>query len=342
MMSKGEDAIEKVLNNLNIQFKSEVTLAGLTNEIGTSLPVDFVIKANKKLAMIEYNGCQHYKQIMDQIELFNGRVRNDIARVEYAAATGMPLLVIHHKDLSKIETIVKAFINEVKSNCKKKRQYTENSIGYFTRETSTVLPKVEDVFVSTAKQHEPVDALNTEAPFPVTVNAEFGFVQVGSGEAGAIIWTNEQMNNFTTDLKREKAQIEAIKLKNKELITKLAMSTNQLLNFRNENTKLQIQVDEIEEEKEKLQAEIAELKQHPEEKESSEQAVVLGKGKIITQRIPFPSEVRKSNNRTFTETFKIYVRDMQIEYELTLDEMKEYLAYFNVTISDATLRKIIV
>ena len=340
-MSKGEDAIEKILNNLKIQFKREVTLAGLTNEIGTSLPVDFVVNVDKKLAMIEYNGQQHYKPIMDQIETFNGCVRNDIARVDYATTTGMPLLVIHYKDLSKIETIIKMFINEVKSNCKKKRQYTASSIGYFTH-ASIERPKTEDIFVSTIAQHEPVNPVDAQTPFPITANAEFGFVQVGSGEAGAIIWTNEQMNKFTTDLKREKAQIEAIKLKNKELITKLAMSTNQLLNLKTENTKLQIQVDEIEEEKGKLQVEISELKQHLKDKESGEQAVVLGKGKIITQRIPFPSEVRKSNNRTFTETFKIYVRDMQIEYELTLDEMKEYLAYFDVSISDATLRKIIV
>jgi len=340
-MSKGEQAVEQVLTDLNIEFKREVMLSGLTNEIGTHLPVDFVIKVGKKLAIIEYNGDQHYRQIMDQVETFNCRVRNDATRVNYAAATGVPLLVIHYKDLSKIENIIKIFVGEVKSNCKKKRQYSSHSFGYFQRELSPIAPKIKDVFVPTHALNEPVATVDLKTPFPLTHNTEFGFVQVGSNESGAIIWTIEQLNQFTADLKREKAQIEMIKSENKQLIAKLSMSTNQLLELSKENTHLKIQVGELEEENEKLQAEVSELKQQLEQNENKVEAVVVGEGKVINQVAPFPSVVRKSN-RTFTEEFKVYIGQVQGEYQFSPDELREYLAHFDVEVSDVTLRKMVI
>ena len=340
-MSKGEQAVEQILIDLKIDFKREVMLAGLTNEIGTHLPVDFVIKVDNKLAMIEYNGDHHYKQIMGQVETFNCRVRNDATRVNYAATTGVPLLVIHHKDLSKIQGIIKVFTNEIKSNCKKKRQYTQNSFGYFERKLSPSAPQVKDIFVPTNALCEPVAKVNLTAPFPLIHNTEFGFVQVGSSESGAIIWTIQQMNQFTADLKRERAQIEMIKSENKKLIAKISMSTKQLLDFSNQNTLLKIQVDQLEEEIEKLQTEVSKMKERLEQTEDKGCAVVVGDGKVINQIAPFPSEVRKSN-RTFTEEFKTYIEQIQSEYHFTLDEMREYLAHFEVIVSDVTLRKMMV
>lgn len=339
-MSKGEQAVVQVLNNLKIEFKREVMLAGLTNEIGTGLPVDFVIKVDQKLAMIEYNGVQHYKQVFDQIEAFNCRVRNDSARVAYAATTGIPLLVIHHKDSAKIELILKTFVNEIKCNCKKKRQYTGHSFGYFEREQSATAPQIQDVFMSTNALHEPVATLDVKAPFPLTHNTEFGFVQVGSHESGVIIWTIEQMNQFTADLKRDQTQIEAIKMKNKALIAKLAMSTDQLLGLTTQSTQLQIQVDALAAENEKLQAEVIELKERLKQSEHQESAVVLETGKIINQDKPFPLVVRKPN-KTFTDEFKRYMSHVQAKYQLTLDETRAYLAHFDVTVSDVTLRKMV-
>ena len=340
-MSKGEQAVDQVLTELNIECKQEVLLTGLTNETGTHLPVDFVIKVGKKLAMIEYNGEQHYRQIMGQVETFNSRVRNDATRIHYAATTGIPLLVIHHKDKAKVNKIIRTFVGEVKTGCKKKRQYTPQSFGYFERELSPVAPKVEDIFVSTNALKEPVATVDVKTPFSLTHNNEFGFVQVGSSESGAIIWTNEQMNQFTADLKREKAQIEIIKNENKQLLAKVSMTTNQLLNLSKQNTHLQIQVGELEGKQEKLQAEISELKKQLEESETQEEAVVVGEGKVINQDIPFPSAVRKSN-RTFTEEFKTYIGQMQTEYQFTPDEMREYLAHFDIAVSEVTLKKMVV
>jgi len=341
-MSKGEHAVEQVLTELNIEFKREVMLSGLTNEIGTHLPVDFVIKISNKLAMIEYNGDHHYRQIMGQVENFNCRVRNDATRINYAASTGIPLLVIHCKDLSKIPRIIKSFTNEIKGNCKKKRQYTPNSFGYFERELSSTAPKVTDVFVKADALNEPAATVDLKTPFPLTHNTEFGFVQVGSNDSGAIIWTIQQMNQFTADLKREKAQAEMIKNENKQLIAKVSLSTNQLLDLSNQNTHLKIQVGELEEENEKLQAENSELKERLEQIESKGEAVVVvGEGKVINHTPPFPSVVRKSN-RTFTEEFKMYIGKVQSEYQFTMDEMREYLAHFDIEVSDVTLRKMII
>ena len=340
-MSKGEHTVERVLTDLNIEFKREVMLSGLTNEIGTHLPVDFVVKVDNKLAMIEYNGDHHYRQIMDQVETFNCRVRNDATRINYAATTGIPLLVIHHKDLSKIQGIIKAFTNEIKSNCKKKRQYTGQSFGYFERKLSSSAPKVTDIFASTNALNEPVATMDLKTPFPLTHNTEFGFVQVGNNESGAIIWTIQQMNQFTSDLKRDKTQIETIKSENKKLITKISMSTNQLLDLSNENTQLKIKVGELEEEIEKLQVEISQMKEQLEQKENQGEAVVIGTGKVINQITPFPSVVRKPN-RTFTEEFKTYIGQVQSEYQFTLDEMRDYLAHFKIEVSDVTLKKITV
>jgi len=340
-MSKGEQEVGKVLTDLNIEFKQEVMLSGLTNEIGTHLPVDFAIKVGKRLAIIEYNGDHHYRQIMDQVETFNCRVRNDATRVTYAATTGIPLLVIHHKDLPKIEKIMRMFVGDVKSGCKKKRHYSQNTFGYFERELSPVAPKVKDIFVPTDALNEPVATVDLKTPFPLTHNSEFGFVQVGSGESGAIIWTNQQMNQFTANLKREKAQVEMIKSENKKLIAKISLTTNQLLKLSNQKTRLQIQVDELEEEKEKLQAEVSELNERLEKDENNGETVVIGEGKIIKQITPFPSAVRKPN-RTFTEEFKTYIEMVQSENQFTPAEMREYLAHFDVTVSDVTLGKMVV
>jgi len=339
-MSKGEQAVMQILTDAKIEFRQEVTLLGLTNEVGTELPVDFVIKVGKKLAIIEYNGQQHYQQIMGQIEAFNCRVRNDTTRITYATKMGIPLLIIHYKDLPKVAPLIKLFVGDVKSNCKKKRQYSPLTFGYFEKNQPTNAPKTTDVFALTTALHEPVVAADVKTPYQLTQNAEFGFVQVGSSKSGAIIWTIEQMNHFTTNLKQEKSQMAAIKLENKELIAKLSMSTSQLLNLSKQHASLQVKVGNLEEENEKLHAEVTQLKQQLKQNVSQNLAVVLTKGKVIKQEIPFPAVIRKPN-KTFTKEFRKYMEHLQQKYQFTLAELREYLEYFDVVVSDATLRKIV-
>ena len=324
-MSKAEQAVANVLKSLNIEYQTEVKLAGLTNELGTSLPVDFVINVDDKLAMIEYNGQQHYRSVMGDVASLNCSVRNDVARVEYAAKTGIPLLVIHFTSLLKIEKIIKEFINHVKSGCKKKQEYSGSTYGHFSPVLSACAPKLEDVFVSTSSLVEPV----SNNPLDLVINKEFGFVRVGSKSAGAIVWTIEQMNKFTLDLKREQKLAASIKIENQNLIAKLSLSNSQLLELNKNNTQLQVQVGWLEDEHLKLELEILALKQKLEEKE-----------KMIKKILPFPTNIRKSNQQ-FTTEFKNYINEIQHKHRFGAEELREHLALFNVTISDASLRKMV-
>jgi len=337
-MSKGEKEVAKMLTNLNLPFKQEVHLTGLTNEIGTSLPVDFVVNVAGKLAMIEFNGAQHYQPVMDQIQEFNCRIRNDNARISFANKTGIPLLVIHHKDLDKLSLVIKPFINQVKNNCKKKQKYASKSYGYFEAAINQTAPKITDVFAATHTLEVPVTHIKSGELSQLSHNEQYGFVQIGTGDTSAIIWTISQMNQFINQLKQEKSQIEAIKVENQRLMMKISLSNALMLEMGQENTQLKIENDGLKEENERLLTEILQIKQPDAKKEIPSCGVVLKKGKHIQPELPFPSVVRKAN-RTFTTEFITYVNAIKKDFDLTKEELQEYLAHFDVVISHVTLKK---
>lgn len=69
VFSTGEELVKSILEKLMIPYKHETVLKGLNKESNESvpLPCDFVISVQNHIAMIEYNGSQHYKPVMDNI-----------------------------------------------------------------------------------------------------------------------------------------------------------------------------------------------------------------------------------------------------------------------------------
>ena len=339
-MSKGEQNVVKVLKSLKVEYRTEVMFDGLTNELGVSLPIDFVIKVDDKLAMIEFNGQQHYQDLGDDIADFNNGVRNDVTRVNYAMKTGIPLLVIHFSDLSKIESIIKQFIGHIKGNCRRKQQYSDDTFGHFAQELVASAPKLTDVFVSTVATNESFQPVVDNDQFKLSQNQEFGFVQIDPDKSGAIIWTVEQMNKFTTSLKREQKLANSAIVENQNLIAKLALSSEHLLELTRHNTQLEVQISKLEEACYQLETEVLALKQQLEQQKNLLTAVELVSGRVIKVAIPFPEKVRKAN-RQFTSEFKEYINKIQLEHQLSLDELREYLNHFGLATSDAILQKMV-
>ena len=335
-MSKGENKITELLTKFGIPFKQEVIFPNLINEVGTGLPVDFVIQVETKLALIEFNGQHHYEPIMEQIESFNNRVRNDITRIFFAQSTGIPLLVIHHKDFSEIEIVLRMFINDVKTKCKKQSLYAKKTIGYFSAKgLSKTAPSLHSIF-PLKEVVENTKAIKTKLPLSLTHHPKYGFIQIGQGTGGAIVWTIEQMNAFIENMKTEKVQIENIKIANRELLTKLAFSTKQLQKFSEKELIYQLEIDELTEKNEKMQKEMVALNIEVANLKSN---INLSTGKIISPTLPLPDIIRKAN-QTFTEEFKIYFQDIQQKNALTIDEWHEYLANFNISLSTQAIKKL--
>lgn len=93
--SKGERAIRRFLRKNHIPFKEQYTFPNCRNI--RPLPFDFIIKLrNKKVALIEYQGEQHYKPV----EFFGGREKlklqqiNDDIKRTYCRVNNIPLIEI--------------------------------------------------------------------------------------------------------------------------------------------------------------------------------------------------------------------------------------------------------
>jgi len=54
--SQGEATVERILNLLNIKYKSEVIFTSKNRKFR----IDFVINYNNQTYFVEYNGSQHY------------------------------------------------------------------------------------------------------------------------------------------------------------------------------------------------------------------------------------------------------------------------------------------
>ena len=97
--SRGEKQINKILKILNIEFLRQFKIQDCKNKY--PLPFDFaIIDKDKVLALIEYQGKQHY----ESIDYWGGKDKllyvqnNDRIKMEYCVSHNIPLLVISHND----------------------------------------------------------------------------------------------------------------------------------------------------------------------------------------------------------------------------------------------------
>ena len=113
--SHGEKTIDKVLNDLNLKYQTQVTFDGLTGIDGGKLKYDFgVYENNKLLFLIEYQGIQHYVKIDffgGEKQLEKQQFHDDLKR-EYAKKyLNIPLLEIPYEitEYADIFSLIKDF-----------------------------------------------------------------------------------------------------------------------------------------------------------------------------------------------------------------------------------------
>lgn len=98
--SKGEKFIQDYLTNHNIPFATQVRFDDCRHE--RTLPFDFGIlnKEKKVIALIEYDGEQHYRPInyFGGEEAFKERQRKDLIKTNYCKENNIPLLRIKYDE----------------------------------------------------------------------------------------------------------------------------------------------------------------------------------------------------------------------------------------------------
>ena len=115
-LSNGELLIRNYLKTNNISFNSQIKFNDCKNI--KSLPFDFGLrnKDNKLIALIEFQGGQHYKSI----ELFGGEItfknqqRNDQIKFDFCFNNKIPLLCIPYWKQKTINKILDEFILTLK------------------------------------------------------------------------------------------------------------------------------------------------------------------------------------------------------------------------------------
>jgi len=115
--SRGEFRIEKYLKQFKIKYESQFSFADCRNTYPLSF--DFAIFNNGKMALIEYNGEQHYTPInfgskgdrKPDLELIK---KNDSIKKDYCEKNKLQLLIIKYTDFNQIEEIVYEYIKEIK------------------------------------------------------------------------------------------------------------------------------------------------------------------------------------------------------------------------------------
>lgn len=115
--SKGEEEIAKFLIKHQILFKKEYTFKDLQGVGNGCLRFDFAIFNNngKIIALIEFDGIQHYSQVkyFDNKQSFNDRQENDRRKNEYCQLNNFHLIRIKYNDIINIENILKNELKEV-------------------------------------------------------------------------------------------------------------------------------------------------------------------------------------------------------------------------------------
>ncbi len=104
--SKGEKAVNDMLESLNLTFAREYRISECKNVV--ALPFDFAVMKNNNLALlIEYQGEQHFKSLewFGWRESFADRQKKDAIKRNYCLTNRIPLLEIHFEDKNISKTL---------------------------------------------------------------------------------------------------------------------------------------------------------------------------------------------------------------------------------------------
>jgi glutaredoxin len=106
---KGEKEIRRILEKAKIKFESQKKISDLINpETGANPVIDFYITSNKPI-LIEYNGRQHYEQVVawqPDISDYIAQIDRDNLVRKYAIEHNIKLVEIPYWDFDRIEEIL--------------------------------------------------------------------------------------------------------------------------------------------------------------------------------------------------------------------------------------------
>lgn len=109
--SIGEEKIQDVLKNFNIEHIREFKIKGLTGIGGGLLRYDFaLLDKNDIFCIIEYDGLQHFEVSFDSPESFEITKAHDKIKNEYVLSHKIKFIRIPYWDQDKIFDIVSKFI----------------------------------------------------------------------------------------------------------------------------------------------------------------------------------------------------------------------------------------
>lgn len=222
--SASELVIANVLKELLVPFLHESTLEGLVshNDNTVELPCDFILDINGQLAMIEYNGQQHYQDMNNNLTSYSRLITNDNRRLMFAIKTGIPFLVISYKDhdTEVLKRIVTEFISDIKSNTITSQKYSEFTYGYFGAYSSDNNKLYKKVF-----PHPQYPVLN--------MNSKLGYIELTSDKI--LIWDKDRLERLIEDNENLSGKCNAFYQLNKDLKAQLEVMTKVL---QQANTKL--------------------------------------------------------------------------------------------------------
>lgn len=112
LISKGESLIASYLQQHNIKYKSQYTDSSLRTKSNGQYKFDFALLNNEEqlVAMVEFNGKQHYEQndFFDDLEDIKYR---DKQKSIWCKKHNLPLLIIPYWKIDSIEEALDNFIN---------------------------------------------------------------------------------------------------------------------------------------------------------------------------------------------------------------------------------------
>ena len=326
--SVGEKFVADKLEDLNIRFNHEVELDGLVSEKDATfhLPCDFVLDIDGRIAVIEFNGQQHY-EVWDDVETYARLVTNDARRLKFALDNGIPYLVIHYKDgvKSTINNIINEFISDVKKQRTTSMKYTARTYGHFGTYDASNNARYKDVFPNTSFPH-------------MEKNEAVGYIQIDAEKI--IIWDKSSLEMLLTSNDDLNNKANRLYVQNKSLRSELETVSNTVKmvseNYQAkvlENSELQAKVNELEAQLESIDTHAApEL--IPTEPNEDQDKVVVVEGKEYA--IP-RSLLDTQSGKPLTEPDKEFIR--HLARNMSINDAYNMLNHNGVKVSKTTVRK---
>lgn len=112
-LSKGEQKVQKILRDLNLQFEAQAKFLDCKDK--RELPFDFLVTIKDERFLIEFNGPQHYSPVkfwglseQESVNKFEKLKKRDKIKYKYALLKNIPLLIL--KDGDEMPNKIKEFL----------------------------------------------------------------------------------------------------------------------------------------------------------------------------------------------------------------------------------------